>query len=157
MIIQSIRFGELNIAETDIINFPYGIPGFPDEKSFVNVINDPDSPFSFLQSTTEAYLTFLLADPFTFFKDYEFVLDDEVDRELGISPEEPPQVFVIATVQEKMEDMTVNLLAPIVINNRNNIGRQIVLEKSAYRTRHQVFPNGLILPKEGDSHASTHP
>ena len=143
MIIQSTRFGELDIVETDIINFPYGIPGFPDEKSFVSVVNDPDSPFSFLQSTQEAYLTFLVADPFTFFKDYEFVLDDEVDQELGISEEQPPQVFVIATVKEKMEDMTVNLLAPIVINSQKSIGRQIVLEKSVYGTRHQLFPNGL--------------
>lgn len=144
MIIQSARFGELDIAETDIINFPHGIPGFPDEKSFVAVINDPDSPFSFLQSTTEAYLTFLLADPFTFFKDYEFVSDDAVDQELGISAEQPPQVFVIATVKEKMEDMTVNLLAPIVINSQKCIGRQIVLEKTAYGTRHPLFPDGLI-------------
>ena len=145
MIIQSKRFGELNIAETDIINFPHGIPGFPDEKSFVSVGNDPNSPFSFLQSTTEAYLTFLLADPFTFFKDYEFVLDDQVDLELGISEDKPPQVFVIATVKEKLEDMTVNLLAPIVISNQNCIGRQIVLEKTAYGTRHPLFPKGLIL------------
>ena len=145
MIIQSTRFGELTIAETDIINFPHGIPGFPNEKSFVAVDNDPDSPFSFLQSTKKAYLTFLLADPFTFFKDYEFVLDDAVDLELGISEDKPPQVFVIATVKEKLEDMTVNLLAPIVINNQKAIGRQIVLEKTAYGTRHQLFPDGLIL------------
>ena len=144
MIIQSTRFGELTIAETDIINFPHGIPGFPEEKSFVTVVNDPGSPFSFLQSTTEAYLAFLLADPFIFFKDYEFVLDDQVDLELGISKDQPPQVFVIATVREKLEEMTVNLLAPIVINNQKSIGRQIVLEKTAYGTRHQLFPYGLI-------------
>ena len=144
MIIQSIRLGELDIAETDIINFPHGIPGFPDEKNFVSVVNDPNSPFSFLQSTTEAYLTFLLADPFTFFKDYEFVLDDAVDQELGISEENPPQVFVIATAKEKIEDMTVNLLAPIVINSQKSIGRQVVLEQSTYRTRHPLFPDGVI-------------
>ncbi|MBP2628680.1 MAG: flagellar assembly protein FliW [Firmicutes bacterium] len=143
MIIQSSRFGELDITATDIINFPHGIPGFPNEKAFVAIVSDPDSPFSFLQSTTEANLTFLLADPFTFFKDYEFELDDEVARELGVSPEKPPQVFIIATVKEKLEDMTANLLAPVVINSHERIGRQIILDKSGYKTRHRLFPNGL--------------
>ena len=143
MIIQSTRFGPLEIAETDIINFPHGIPGFPDEKTFAAVVSDPDSPFSFLQSTTEANLTFLLADPFTFFNDYEFTLDDEVARELGVSPEKPPQIFIIATVKEKLENMTVNLLAPLVINGQGRIGRQIVLDKSDYGTRQPLFPKGL--------------
>ena len=146
MIIQSTRFGPLEIAETDIIKFPHGIPGFPTEKTFIAVVNEPDSPFSFLQSATEANLTFLLADPFTFFNDYEFVLDDAVAQELGVSPEKPPQVFIIATVKEKLENMTVNLLAPLVINGQGRIGRQIVLDKSNYGTRQLLFPDGL--PKQ---------
>jgi len=143
MIIQSTRFGALDIAETDIINFPRGIPGFPDEKTFVAVVSDPDSPFSFLQSATEANLAFLLANPFTFFNDYEFTLDDEVAEELGVSPEQPPQIFIIATVKEQLKDMTANLLAPLVINGQERIGRQIVLDHSNYGTRHLLFPAGL--------------
>ena len=144
MIIQSTRFGALDIAETDLINFPHGIPGFPDEKRFVAVVSDSDTPFSYLQSATEANLTFLLADPFTFFNDYEFILDDEVAEELGVSLEKPPQVFIIATVKEKLEEMTVNLLAPLVINGQEGIGRQIILDNSDYGTRQPLFPNGLI-------------
>jgi len=144
MIIQSTRFGELDIADTDIINFPHGIPGFPDQKTFVLVVSDPDSPFCFLQSATEAHLTFLLADPFAFFKEYEFVLDDSVAEELGVSQEKPPQVFIIATMKHKLQDMTVNLLAPIVINEQNCVGRQIILDKSDYGIRHQLFPDSLI-------------
>ena len=144
MIIQSTRFGELDIADTDIITFPHGIPGFPDQKTFVSVISDPDSPFCFLQSATQAHLTFLLADPFTFFKDYEFVLDDSVAGELGVSQEKPPQVFIIATMKHKLEDMTVNLLAPIVINGHDRVGRQIILDNTDYGIRHPLFPDGLI-------------
>jgi len=146
MIIQSTRFGELDIATTDVINFPHGIPGFPDEKTFVAVVSDPDSPFSFLQSATEANLTFLLANPFTFFNDYEFILEDEAAQELRVSAEKPPQVFIIATLKAELADMTANLLAPLVINGQERIGRQIVLDKSNYGTRHPLFPNGL--PKQ---------
>ncbi|MFZ3371710.1 MAG: flagellar assembly protein FliW, partial [Desulfitobacteriaceae bacterium] len=61
MKIESTRFGELEVAEEQLINFPHGIPGFPDEKTFVYLLHGTESPFSFLQSTTEANLTFLLA------------------------------------------------------------------------------------------------
>ena len=143
MNIQSTRFGEIEIDENEIITFSHGLPGFPNEKKFVSIVRDSESPFSFLQSATEANLTFLLANPFAFFKDYEFELEDEVAKELGVSLEKPPQIFIIATMREKLEDMTVNLLAPVVINGQDGVGRQIVLEKSVYTTRHKLFPAGL--------------
>lgn len=143
MIIQSTRFGELEVIEDQLIKFSHGIPGFPEEKTFVYILHDSDSPFSFLQSTAEANLTFLLADPFAFFNDYEFVLEDEVAKELSLSQENPPQVFVIATMKGKLADMTVNLLAPLVINGVNRIGRQIILDRSEYSICHKLFPDGL--------------
>ncbi|HWQ43949.1 MAG TPA: flagellar assembly protein FliW [Desulfosporosinus sp.] len=146
MKIESTRFGELEVADEQIINFPHGIPGFPDEKTFVYIVQDKESPFSFLQSTTEVHLSFLLADPFAFIQDYEFVLEDDVAEELGLSQENPPQVFLIASVKEKLVDMTVNLLAPVVVNRINRTGRQVILDKSEYSIRHKLFPDGL--PKE---------
>lgn len=143
MKIESTRFGELEVKEEQIIHFPYGIPGFPDEKTFVHIGQDAESPFSFLQSTTEVNLTFLLADPFTFIKDYEFVLEDDVAEALDLSSENPPQVFLIATVKEKLAEMTVNLLAPVVVNGVNRMGRQVILDKPEYSIRYKLFPNGL--------------
>lgn len=146
MKIESTRFGELEVPEERLYKFPHGIPGFPDEKSFAYLPLDEESPFSYLQSTTEANLTFLLADPFTFMNDYEFVLEDEVAKELDLSLENPPRVFLIATIKEKLADMTVNLLAPLVMNGINNTGRQVILDKPEYSIRHKLFPDGL--PKE---------
>lgn len=143
MIVQSTRFGKLEVDENEIITFTHGIPGFPEEKSFVLVADISYAPFSFLQSTIEKNLTFLVADPFLFFKEYEFKLEDEVMTELGISEDNPPQIFVIATVTEKIEKMTANLLAPLVINTVERVGRQVILEKTKYETRHPLFPNGL--------------
>lgn len=99
-----------------------------------------------MQSTTEANLTFLLVNPFAFFQDYEFTLEDEVAKELDISQSNPPQVFLIASIKEKLEDTTVNLLAPLVINRLNNTGKQIILDKPEYSIKHKLFPDGF--PKE---------
>lgn len=143
MKIESTRFGELEATEEQLLRFPYGIPGFLDEKVFVHIPDDEKSPFSFLQSATEADLSFLLVDPFAFFKDYEFKLEDETAMELGLSLENPPQVFLIASVKEKLTDMTVNLLAPIVLNGVNRMGRQLILDKSEYSIRHKLFSESL--------------
>ena len=101
------------------------------------------STFSFLQSTTEVNLTFLLADPFAFINDYEFVLDDNVAKEMDLSLENPPQVFLIATVKGELADMTVNLLAPVVLNGVNRTGRQVILDRPEYSIRYKLFPEGL--------------
>ncbi|HZK84533.1 MAG TPA: flagellar assembly protein FliW [Desulfosporosinus sp.] len=146
MKIESTRFGELEVEEEQFVKFPHGIPGFPDEKTFVYIPHDAESPFSFLQSSTEANLSFLLVDPFAFINDYEFVLEDEMAAKLDLSLENPPQVFLIATVLDKMVDMTVNLLAPIVMNGINRTARQVILDNPEYSIRHKLFPNGL--PKE---------
>lgn len=143
MIVESTRFGELDVAEEQLFSFPYGIPGFPDEKSFVYLLHDVESPFSFLQSTTEPNLTFILVDPFAFFKDYEFVLDDEVAKELGLFQDNLPQVFLVASMKGKLEEMTVNLLAPLLLSEVNRTGRQVILDKTEYSICHKLFPDGL--------------
>lgn len=147
MIIESTRLGELEVEQDKIINFPRGIPGFSEEKEFVLLPYDNNSPFMFLQSVSEPNLTFLTVDPFCFFKDYEFKLDDQVVEYLELSTEQPPYILNIITVPEKAEEMTANLLAPIIINHSRRMGQQIVLEKSPFTTRHSLFPNGF--PKPG--------
>lgn len=143
MKIESTRFGELEVPKEQIISFPHGIPGFPDEKTFVYLRHDAESPFSFLQSTTEANLTFLLVDPFAFFQDYEFILEDEVAQELDLSRENSPRVFLIAKLKGELANMTVNLLAPLVINWVKRTGRQVILDKPEYSICHKLFPQGL--------------
>ena len=78
MQIQTALFGELTISESDIINFPEGLPGFKAEKKFILIPLEEDSPFFYLQSIKEAELCLLLADPFTFFTDYQIKLSDVV-------------------------------------------------------------------------------
>ena len=143
MIIKSTRFGELDVAEEMILEFPQGLPGFSNQKSFVFLPYQSDSPFAFLQSANEPDLTFMLVEPFTFFKDYDFEVDDESAEALGLSIENLPQIFNIVSLRGKFEEMTANLLAPIIVNWRDRYAMQIVLEKTSYTIRHRLFPDGL--------------
>lgn len=143
MLITSTRFGQIEIDDNDLIRFPHALPGFPEEKTFAFLPYQPDSPFAFLQSVNEPDLTFVIVEPFVFFKEYSFHLDDTVAMELGLFDDNTPKIFTIVRIPEKTEEMTANLLAPIIINWNNRTGLQIVLEKSPYTVRHRLFPQGL--------------
>ena len=79
--------------------------------------------------------------PFIFFPDYEFRLEDDVLESLALENQEDLLLYTLLTIPgNDFRGMTANLLAPIVINSRTNEGRQIVLDKSAYKTKHRLFP-----------------
>lgn len=143
MRIKSTRFGELEITDSQLIQFPHALPGFPEEKEFAILPYQPDSPFAFLQSLNEPDLTFVITEPFVFFPDYSFELDDTIAAELGIDGDNKPKIFNIVRIPDKAEEMTANLLAPILVNSQTHQAIQIVLEKSPYTVRHRLFPQGL--------------
>lgn len=142
MLVQSTRLGTIEVPEGDIIKFPQGLPGFPDERSFAFVPYGEGSPFAFLQSIIEPNLTFLVVEPFGFIPDYTFELDDTIVNQFSLDSDNPPQIFNIVTVPAKVDDMTANLLAPVIINRKSQTAAQVVLEKTPYTTKHRLFPLG---------------
>lgn len=136
MIIETASIGELNIEQDQIFHFPKGIPGFEYETEFA-VIKVEEGPFSYLQSLKTVNLSFLLTDPFLFLPQYEFELHKTEAAELEIK--ENVSVRVIVTLRDKLEETTLNLLAPIVLNPDNRKGKQVVLHHSPYSTRHMLL------------------
>ena len=147
MQIKSTRFGEFEVSEELIVQFPEGLPGFEDQKQFAFLpytVDEDNSPFAYMQSVQDPDLTLLLADPFLFFKHYSLNLNDEDAAQLGLSDsEETAGVYGIVAVPEKIDQMTVNLVAPIVVNWKQQKGMQIILNRSPYSTKHRLFPLGL--------------
>ena len=138
--VDTLRFGTIEIEEDKIVHFAHGIPAFEEEKEFVIIPYD-ESPYLFMQSLSTPDLAFLITMPFLFFPDYEFELDDAVQKELGIKDQEDMLIYAIITIpQGKIEDMTANLTAPVVLNKKNMQAKQVVLEKGGYTTRHRLFP-----------------
>ena len=140
MIVQSTRFGELEVSDEQILDFSQGIMGFPEEKRFALMEYKPDSPFYVLQSLSDPDLTFLMINPFAFFNDYEFDMDDALMAEIGVTADNPPTVFNIATVKDKIENMTVNLAGPVLVNLRDRKAAQWVIEKTVFPTKYPLFP-----------------
>ena len=144
--INTLRFGELEIEEQDVVRFADGIPAFEDEHEFVVLPYEEGTPYMFLQSMMTPELAFLMTDPFVFFPDYSFELDDENMEKLAINSMDDVLVCTLISVPRSgVADMTTNLLAPVVINRHTRQAREIVLEKTQYTTKHRLFPE-----KKGD-------
>jgi flagellar assembly factor FliW len=124
----------VEIKATDILKFEQGLPGFEEEKQFV-LIPMEGTPFSILQSVATTELAFVTADPFVFFKEYDFELSASVQEQLHIDKSSDVFVQVIVTVLEPFETSTANLQAPLIINQKNNAGKQVVLTDGKFQTR----------------------
>ncbi|MDD4588620.1 MAG: flagellar assembly protein FliW [Heliobacteriaceae bacterium] len=163
MVIETTRFGEIDVPEEVVLQFPFGLPGFLAEKTFAFLPyvppGKPSSPavgtkagekapldrlvqqaFAFLQSVNNPDLAFLLANPYVFFPDYQAELVAAEVGEIGITPENIGELWTIVSVPPRREEISANLLAPVVINWPQRKAMQIVLEKSPYTTRHRLFP-----------------
>ena len=133
------RFGTIEIDERDIYTFGKGLPGFEHLTEYVVVSPAEDEPFAFMQAVRDPEVMFVIADPFLFYTDYDFELSDATAAELKI--ESPEQVVVrgIVTIREELESATMNLVAPIIFNAESRLGKQVVLGKSPYSTKHPLF------------------
>lgn len=129
-----------DIKNEDIFEFRNGIPGFEQYTRFV-VISHDDS-FSFLQSVENDNLAFIIANPFQFFKDYEFELSLNDLEELEITSVEDVIVRSIITWGEEITSVTANLMAPIVINSKNRRGKQVVMYPTIYKSKHSLIGEG---------------
>jgi flagellar assembly factor FliW len=130
---------EVDIQESEVLHFEKGIPGFPDEKKFVILPLNEDGSFSIMQSVGMEGLALVIVNPFDFFKDYDFQLEDSVVEELVLTSDKDVLVYSILTVEDPFEKTTANLQAPVIINKSNNKAKQVILVDEKYKTKHNLF------------------
>ena len=140
--VNTSRFGELEIDEKRVVHFKNGIPAFEDEKEFIILPYDEETPYYFMQSLKTPDLAFLITVPFLFFPNYTFEIDDDSQAELEIEEKDKVLYYTLITIPNfSIRYMTTNLLAPVVINTKNMKAKQIVLERSTYTTKERLFPD----------------
>jgi len=137
MIIQTSRFGAVEVDETRTIRFARGILGFPLYQDYVLIQPDYDSTFYWLQSVDAADLAFVVTDPLLFVSDYTVPIREETRTDLGLDADMPAQILVIVN---KVGDMlTANLQGPLVMHPATRQAAQIVISEKKYQTRHPIL------------------
>ena len=135
----SSRFGEFQVDKENIIVFSQGIPGFSELHRFVILPHAEDSPVHFLQCLDNTEISFAITNPKLFFTDYQVIVEQSELMELRLSSIKEALVFVILVVASNPKNITANLLAPIIINPQNKIGRQVVMTGDKYTTSHRLL------------------
>jgi len=125
-----------------LIEFPRGIPGFEEYKTF-KLIEDEEDPFlANLLAVENGQAGFVLFRIQLFLEDYlpQIELADEEARLLEITQTDTPEVWTILTLcHSDFTKTTANLRAPVIINRRARKGAQFVLNDDSYSARYPLF------------------
>ena len=128
MKVSTTRFGEVEVDDNRIVDFPLGVPGFAGAKRFFLV--DHRENIWWLQAVDDADLAFIVTEPFSLFPEYSFKLTDDIESLLHI--EDPQSIVVLAILSVDVSGAQVNLRAPIIINSMKLLGAQIVTDDESH-------------------------
>lgn len=141
--IDSKDFGKIIVNNNQKVVFPKGLYGFESFKEFY-IINY-DEMFKCLQSKEDKNTAFIIINPLYFKNDYILDIDEEDYTEIGLKPDEEEckkylDLYVIVTIPHtNPDDMTANLLGPIIINSKNHKGKQALSRNPLYTVRHNIL------------------
>ena len=137
MIIETSRFGGVEVDDQRFLNFPNGLLGFPDDREFALIQTGENSAFYWMQAVHRPELALVVCDPRLFVPDYRVTIKSDDLTHIGLADAGGSQVFVVVN---KVDDMlTGNLQGPLVINIATRVGKQLVLSDKRYATRHPLM------------------
>lgn len=140
MIIKTSRFGSLEVEDEKVVTFPLGLFGFPNEKRYVLLDHDRETPFRWLQSADNPDLAFVVVDPLTFRPDYHVNLRRDEIAEIDPTKEGELVVLALVTIPKgNPSGMTANLQGPLVVNVDKMLGKQVIVLEGEYTTRHRII------------------
>ncbi|MEG1255993.1 flagellar assembly protein FliW [Clostridium sp.] len=125
--------------DSNTITFTHGIPGFEEFKEFQLTDIEKDSPFKLLKSIEDDKIGFVTVMPFDFKQDYQVELTEGVIKDLKIDKEEDVLILNTVTLHSDVKKITTNLKAPIIINLKNNLGYQMILDRENYSIKHPLI------------------
>ncbi len=134
-------FGEIDIADDRIITFTEGIIGFPQLQKFALIYDEEKKEkgkIMWLQSMDDPAFSMPAVNPLEIIPSYHPAVSEEQYKTLnGISTE---SIFIIVTitVPKKIEEMSVNLKAPFVINMDTLEGVQVIVEDD-YPVKYKIY------------------
>lgn len=141
MRVETRLCGTIEVTEDKIIHFADGIIGFPDCKDFTLIFDEEKGEkrsICWLQSLDETVFALPVMDPLIVKQDYNPMVEDELLKALGELTEENTFILVTVTVPEQIEELSVNLKAPIIINADTRKACQLIVEDD-YPVKYKIY------------------
>lgn len=138
MLIESSRFGMLEVREDTVLSFPDGLIGLPGTH-YALIAQSEKTPFYWLHSIEEPNLAVPVTMPWLFFSGYEVEISDAEAGRLGISESKQAEIFCVVKATSELQRFTINLAGPVIVNSETRLGRQIINGATGYSVRQPLF------------------
>ena len=135
---RTVRFGELDYRDEDIIRLPDGLLGLPTLHRWLILEMGEDVPMQWFQSLDRADFGFPVTEPYFFHDDYAVEVPDSVRQRLEANAKKEFTTMIITTIHPGGEKVTGNLVAPLVLDKETRRGAQLVLDADTYSLRQDI-------------------
>jgi flagellar assembly factor FliW len=143
-LLETRYFGRVSYEPGESIEFPEGLPGFENRRTFVAIEFGDTAPLIFLQSVEEPGLCFITLPVLAVDPQYTVAISAEDLDRLGLSTERQPRigddVLCLTVLSLRESGPTANLLAPVVVNLRNQKAVQAVALDPGLSHQHRLLP-----------------
>ena len=139
MIVKTRDFGELEMDDSAIITFTRPIYGFDTLSKYV-ILTDEEigNSIVWLQSIENENVCFILMNIVDFGFTYDEEISDEIKELLKVENKEDVIFLTMANIRDSLQDATVNLKSPVLLNTETKLACQEILEKD-YELRFPLF------------------
>jgi len=124
MKLQTEQFGEIEYASENVIRIEKGLFGFENLEEYLLIKTD-NTLFYWLNAIKEPTIAFPMVGI--------NVLDDDYPQIDGSEP------FGIVTLDQDPLKITVNMKAPLYINQDTKTGKQKILDREKYSVNYKLF------------------
>jgi len=141
--LNSTRFGELEVDESDVITFPVGIPGFEERHAWI-LVGDDNNAIIWMQSAEDGALALPVTTPDAVKADYNAQIPREALEPIGDVSEDDAAILIVLSIPpDKPWEMTANLKAPIVASRSSRLAVQAIALNEEYGFRCPVLDEGM--------------
>ena len=127
------------VRQENVFTFSEGLLGFQNIKEYVFILNEKVKPFLFMHALDGSDICFVCVESFLIHQSYQVKLPDSFVESLNI--ESPADVLLLnlVTVKQNVEEISANMVSPLVINVKRRLGRQMIIENTNYQMRYKIW------------------
>jgi flagellar assembly factor FliW len=137
MQVNTTRFGIIEVAEQELITFPWGVPGFEEIKSYV-LLEYKNGPFQWLQSVEEPGVAFVVCAPD--FLGLVYTAPVAKKKLIKVENDEDLVILNIVSFDREKGAIRFHIKSPLLFNVAARIGYQWTMEADDLKG-HLVTPD----------------
>jgi len=147
---MTVRFGEFEYREEDVIHLAEGLVGMPDLRNWIILEMGDDVPMKWFQSLERGDFGFPVAQPYLFHDDYEIKVGPGMVSKLKNQDPDDLATLIITTVHPGGAKVTGNMLAPLVVDTESRFGIQLTIDDAKFSMRQEInyFKFGLAVESD---------